>query len=204
MASYRGKRIFDFCATLLFAPVWIPLLACVAAVVRSNLGSPVFFIQTRPGLNGQPFRIVKFRTMLDARTDHGSLLPDADRLSRFGMFLRSTSLDELPELINVLRGDMSLVGPRPLLPQYLGLYTPRQARRHDVRPGITGWAQVNGRNDSSWAERFEHDLWYVEHSSFHLDLIILLRTIGRVIKRRGISHSGNATMPPFTGTPDAH
>ncbi len=203
MAGYRGKRLADTCVTILFAPVWVPLLVCTAVAVRLVLGSPVLFVQMRPGLQTKPFRMLKFRTMRELRDASGDLLSDADRLTRFGAVLRSTSLDELPELINVLRGEMSLVGPRPLLTEYLHLYTPRQASRHAVRPGITGWAQVNGRNLSTWAERLDHDVWYVEHQSFALDLAILLRTVWKVLGRDGISHSESATMPPFTGTPDA-
>ena len=203
MAGYRGKRLLDICVTILFAPAWVPLLVCTALAVRLVLGSPVFFVQIRPGLHTKPFRMVKFRTMRELRDSGGDLLPDTDRLTRFGAILRSTSLDELPELINVLRGEMSLVGPRPLLTGYLHLYTPKQARRHAVRPGITGWAQVNGRNLSTWVERLDHDVWYVEHASFALDMAILLRTIRKVLRRDGISHAGSATMPPFTGTPDA-
>jgi lipopolysaccharide/colanic/teichoic acid biosynthesis glycosyltransferase len=159
------------------------------------------FRQERAGLDGRPFQIVKFRTMTDARGPDGALLSDADRLTPFGRFLRSTSLDELPELWNVLRGDMSLVGPRPLLMRYEPLYTPRQRRRHDVRPGITGWAQVNGRNAMSWEARFELDVWYVEHRSLGLDLRILWRTVATVLRREGVSQAGHVTMEPFAGSP---
>ncbi|GAA5440893.1 D-inositol-3-phosphate glycosyltransferase [Deinococcus caeni] len=176
-----------------------PLLV-LSLLVRSRLGSPVLFKQVRPGLGGQPFTMYKFRTMTDERGSDGELLPDAVRLTAFGKFLRSTSLDELPELWNVLRGDMSLVGPRPLLMSYLPLYNERQARRHEVRPGVTGWAQVNGRNALSWDEKFEHDVWYVDHRSVALDLKILLMTLQKVFKREGISAAGDATMPPFTGS----
>ena len=167
--------------------------------MRCKLGSPVLFRQVRPGLYGRPFMMVKFRTMTDERGADGALLPDAQRLTAFGHFLRASSLDELPELWNVLRGEMSLVGPRPLLMEYLPLYSPAQARRHDVRPGITGWAQVNGRNAVSWDERFALDVWYVEHCSLWLDLRILWLTVRKVLVREGISAQGEATMPRFTG-----
>ncbi|GAA5503404.1 hypothetical protein Dxin01_03161 [Deinococcus xinjiangensis] len=178
-------------------------LGVLAYMVRQKLGSPVFFKQVRPGLDGQPFTMYKFRTMTDERGPDGQLLPDSVRLTSFGKFLRSTSLDELPELWNVLKGDMSLVGPRPLLMDYLPLYTERQARRHEVRPGITGWAQVNGRNALSWDEKFEHDVWYVENRSLVLDLRILLTTLQKVVKRDGINAQGEATMPKFMGSPSA-
>nr|WP_275888485.1 sugar transferase [Desulfobulbus alkaliphilus] len=177
-----------------------PLLLSLAVLVRLKLGAPVLFRQTRPGLHGKPFSILKFRTMSDARDVRGNLLPDGERLTRFGRFLRSTSLDELPELFNVLRGDMSMVGPRPLLMAYLPLYTPEQARRHEVRPGITGWAQVNGRNALSWEEKFAMDVWYVDHRSWWLDVKILLLTVRRVLTRDGISAAGEATMPRFIGS----
>jgi len=177
-----------------------PLFLALAVLVRMQLGRPVFFRQTRPGLHGQPFTLIKFRTMTDARAADGSLLPDEQRLTPFGRWLRSTSLDELPELINVLRGEMSIVGPRPLLMEYLPLYTPEQARRHEVKPGLTGWAQINGRNALSWEEKFKLDLWYVEHESFWLDLRILIMTLWRVVTRQGISADGAATMPRFTGS----
>jgi sugar transferase EpsL len=176
-----------------------PLIVAVAAGVRAALGSPVFFRQMRPGVNGAPFTMVKFRTMTDARDDNGEPLPDDKRLTGFGRFLRSSALDEIPELWNVVRGDMSLVGPRPLLMQYLDLYTPDQARRHAVRPGITGWAQINGRNESTWPERLAMDVWYVDNWSLMLDLRILLRTPVSVLRRSGISHPGHATMPRFEG-----
>jgi sugar transferase EpsL len=172
----------------------------LAVAVRLALGAPVFFRQERPGLAGRTFRIVKFRTMSQARGHDGQLLPDAQRLGRVGRWLRASSLDELPEVFNVLRGEMSLVGPRPLLPQYLARYSPRQARRHEVRPGITGWAQVNGRNALSWEDRFELDVWYVEHRSFWLDLKILGLTALKVIRREGISAAGEATMGEFRGS----
>lgn len=178
--------------------VW-PVMLVLAVLVRAKVGRPVWFRQARPGLAGRPFTIYKFRTMTEARDANGQLLPDAERLTKFGRFLRSTSLDELPELINVLKGDMSLVGPRPLLMQYLERYTPAQARRHEVRPGITGWAQINGRNALTWEQKFELDTWYVDHVSFHLDLKILLLTIGKVLKREGIAQQGQATMEEFFG-----
>lgn len=179
--------------------VLAPVLAAIAVAVRANLGSPVFFRQVRPGMGGKPFTMVKFRTMKDAVDAHGRTLPDAERLTRFGQFLRSTSLDELPELWNVLRGEMSLVGPRPLLMEYLPLYTPEQARRHEVRPGITGWAQINGRNAISWEEKFALDLWYVDNRAFWLDIKILLLTLKKVFVREGISQEGQATAEKFGG-----
>ena len=194
------KRFIDIgiaAAALLLAA---PLLLLVAIAVRVNLGSPVLFRQQRPGLHGRPFTMVKFRTMRDAIDRDGRPLPDAERLTRFGKLLRSTSLDELPELWNVLRGEMSLVGPRPLLMEYLDRYTPEQARRHEVRPGVTGWAQVRGRNAVSWEERFRLDVWYVEHQSLSLDLQILLRTFTTVLRRSGVSAKGEATMSIFEGT----
>ena len=195
------KRLFDLTAAALgLLALALPLLALIA-LVRIKLGRPVFFRQTRPGLHGQPFQMVKLRTMTDARGPDGALLPDAERLTPFGRFLRSTSLDELPELWNVLRGDMSLVGPRPLLMEYLPLYTPEQARRHAVRPGITGWAQVNGRNALSWEEKFALDVWYVDHQSLWLDIRILWMTARKVLAREGISAAGEATMGKFTGNP---
>ena len=193
------KRVFDFLAALLaLLMLALPLLA-LAWLIRRKLGSPVLFCQVRPGLQGRPFTMVKFRTMTDERGADGALLPDAQRLTPFGRFLRATSLDELPELWNVLKGDMSLVGPRPLLMEYLPLYTPEQARRHEVRPGITGWAQVNGRNAISWADKFELDVWYVDHRCLWLDLKILWRTVVKVLVRDGISAPGDATMPKFEG-----
>ena len=193
------KRLFDvfgsFCALLALA---LPLLA-LAWLIRRKLGSPMLFRQVRPGLHGQPFTMVKFRTMTDERGPDGALLPDAQRLTPFGRFLRASSLDELPELWNVLRGEMSLVGPRPLLMEYLPLYSPEQARRHEVRPGITGWAQVNGRNAISWADKFALDVWYVDHRSFWLDMSILWLTVRKVLVRDGISADGEATMPRFEG-----
>ena len=177
-----------------------PVLLVLALLVGRKLGSPVLFRQQRPGLNGKIFTMYKFRSMTDKRDGEGKLLPDEDRLPSFGKFLRSTSLDELPELINVLKGDMSLVGPRPLLVQYLPRYSDFQARRHEVRPGITGWAQVNGRNAISWEEKFSLDVWYVDNASFNLDLKILWMTVLKIMKREGISQEGQATMSQFLGT----
>jgi lipopolysaccharide/colanic/teichoic acid biosynthesis glycosyltransferase len=177
------------------------MMALIAFLVRLKLGSPVFFRQKRPGLDGKPFELLKFRTMADRRDAAGKELPDSDRLTGIGRWLRATSLDELPELWNVIRGDMSLVGPRPLLMEYLPLYSPEQSRRHDVRPGITGWAQINGRNAISWEEKFKLDVWYVDNQSFWLDLKILFFTVFRVFQRSGISAEGEATMPKFTGAP---
>ncbi len=194
------KRVTDIIFAIFMLFVVAPAMLFLAAVIRIKLGSPIFFRQTRPGLHGQPFEMIKFRTMTDARDADGRLLSDAERLTSFGRFLRAASLDELPELWNVLRGDMSLVGPRPLLMEYLPLYTPEQARRHEVRPGITGWAQVNGRNALSWEEKFQLDVWYVDHQSFWLDINILLLTMKKVLLRDGISAAGEATMPRFTGT----
>jgi lipopolysaccharide/colanic/teichoic acid biosynthesis glycosyltransferase len=194
------KRTFDFTVALLALTIGSPLILATALLVRIKLGAPVFFHQQRPGLYGRPFTMLKFRTMSDARGPDGALLPDAQRLPKFGQWLRATSLDELPGLINVLRGDMSLVGPRPLLMQYLPLYTPLQARRHEVRPGVTGWAQVNGRNALSWDEKFALDIWYVDHQSIALDMRILYLTAVKVLKKEGISGEGEATMAPFTGS----
>ena len=193
------KRIFDlFVSSICLLILFIPL-TLLAWQVRRKLGSPVLFIQTRPGLYGKPFRMIKFRSMTDARDAGGTLLPDAQRLEPFGRFLRASSLDELPGLWNVFRGEMSLVGPRPLLLDYLLLYSPEQARRHEVRPGITGWAQVNGRNAITWDERFALDVWYVDNRSLWLDIKILLLTIRKVLVREGISAAGDATMPKFEG-----
>jgi lipopolysaccharide/colanic/teichoic acid biosynthesis glycosyltransferase len=194
------KRCFDLVvAVVALLALAVPLLVLVW-LVRSKLGSPVLFRQVRPGLNGKPFEMVKFRTMTDERGADGALLPDAQRLTPFGRFLRASSLDELPELWNVIKGDMSLVGPRPLLMEYLSLYTPEQARRHEVRPGITGWAQVNGRNAISWEDKFALDVWYVDHRSWSLDIIILWMTVRKVLWRDGISAAGEATMTRFTGS----
>jgi sugar transferase EpsL len=194
------KRTFDasVCATVLLA--LMPLLAGVGLFGNLLSGHPILFSQLRPGLHGRPFRLYKFRTMRDTRDASGQLLPDAERLTPFGRFLRATSLDELPSLWNVLKGDMSLVGPRPLLMEYLECYTPEQARRHEVRPGITGWAQVNGRNALSWEEKFKLDVWYVDNQSFWLDMKILALTVWHVLARKGISAQGHATMPPFLGS----
>ena len=194
------RRFFDLSVTLLALLLLALPLLLLALLVRAKLGSPVFFRQTRPGLHGKPFEMVKFRTMTDARDAQGELLPDSERLPPFGRFLRSSSLDELPELWNVLKGEMSLVGPRPLLMEYLPLYTPQQYRRHEVRPGVTGWAQVNGRNAISWEEKFALDVWYVENQSFWLDVKILFLTVKKVLVKDGISASGEATMTKFTGS----
>lgn len=177
-----------------------PIIAVLALQVRWRLGSPVLFRQQRPGYQGEPFTILKFRTMTTALDRYGNLLPDSKRVTRFGRFLRSTSLDELPELINVLKGQMSLVGPRPLLMEYLDLYSVEQMRRHEVKPGITGWAQINGRNALSWEQKFAYDTWYVDHQSLELDLRILLLTVWRVIRREGINQPGQETMAAFKGT----
>lgn len=193
------KRVLDLLLTIGSAPIWAPLFVVVACFVRLKLGSPVFFHQVRPGKDGRPFTMLKFRSMTDARDQEGNLLPDADRLPAFGRFLRATSLDELPELWNVVKGDMSLVGPRPLLMDYLPLYSARQARRHDVKPGITGWAQVNGRNALSWDEKFELDVWYVDNRSVLLDMKIIMLTLAKVVKREGITADGSATMERFRG-----
>ncbi|HEY3092240.1 MAG TPA: sugar transferase [Vicinamibacterales bacterium] len=202
MSIYRNhlKRSLDVCVAAVGLLLTAPALLTLAIAVKTRLGSPVFFVQTRPGLRGQPFRMVKFRTMTDARDAQGNALPDGARLTRFGRFLRSTSLDELPELWNVLTGDMSLVGPRPLLTEYLDLYTPAQRRRHDVRPGITGLAQVNGRNALTWDEKFAFDLEYVRSYSFGTDVRILLRTLGQVISRRGVTQPGHASAERFMGS----
>jgi len=192
--------MFDVIATFSGIMFLWPLLLVLVLVIRVKLGSPVLFFQQRPGLCGRPFWLLKFRTMVDAHDANGSLLPDSERLTRFGRFLRKTSLDELPELWNVLKGDMSLVGPRPLLMQYLNRYTPEQARRHEVKPGMTGWAQVNGRNALSWEEKFNLDVWYVDHQSFWLDMKIIGMTVWKVLKREGISQTGQATAEEFMGS----
>lgn len=194
------KRLFDILVAASALLLLAPLLLTLAWLVRRRIGAPVLFRQLRPGLHGRPFELLKFRSMREALDAHGAPLPDAERLTPFGRFLRATSLDELPELWSVLKGDMSLVGPRPLLMEYLPLYSAEQARRHAVRPGITGWAQVNGRNALSWEEKFRLDVWYVEHRSFRLDLHILLLTLRRVLAREGINAEGEATMPRFTGS----
>jgi lipopolysaccharide/colanic/teichoic acid biosynthesis glycosyltransferase len=193
------KRAFDFSVTVLSMPIWLPVVGAVALVVRLQLGTPVSFHQARPGLNGRIFKLVKFRSMTDERDETGALLADEARLTPFGRWLRSTSLDELPSLYNVLKGEMSLVGPRPLLVEYLPLYSATQARRHEVRPGLTGWAQVNGRNAVTWEEKFELDVWYVENRSFWLDLRVLVMTVAKVFQRAGINAQGEATMPRFLG-----
>ena len=194
------KRVFDiFLAALALLMFSIPILLLIWQI-RSKLGSPAFFRQMRPGQNGKPFQMVKFRSMTDALGSDGQLLPDADRLTPFGRFLRASSLDELPGLWNVLKGDMSLVGPRPLLMEYLPLYSPEQARRHNVQPGITGWAQVNGRNALSWDDKFKLDVWYVDNRSLWLDIKILWLTVRKVLVREGISAAGEATMSKFTGS----
>lgn len=197
-----SKRIFDLALTLPGLILISPLLLALALIIRLYLGKPVIFTQVRPGYKGKPFALYKFRTMTDARDAQGNLLPDEQRLTRLGVFLRSYSLDELPELINVLRGEMSLVGPRPLLMQYLERYSPDQARRHDVLPGITGWAQVNGRNILTWQDKFRLDVWYVDHWSLWLDLKILWLTFVKVLKREGISQPGHATAEEFMGNQD--
>ncbi|MFD6509862.1 MULTISPECIES: sugar transferase [unclassified Bacillus (in: firmicutes)] len=193
------KRIFDVCISLLLLFVCLLPILVVAILVRLKLGSPILFRQQRPGLHGKPFNLYKFRTMLDKRDSNGELLPDQNRLTIFGEVLRKYSFDELPQLINVVRGDLSLVGPRPLLMEYLPLYSSKQAKRHNVKPGITGWAQINGRNSITWEEKFELDVWYVEKRSFLLDLKIIVLTITKVLKTEGINHVGHVTMEPFTG-----
>lgn len=202
--AYRrsGKRILDLALIVLAAPLLFPLSALVALLVRAKLGSPVLFRQERGGLGGQPFTMLKFRTMTNERDADGDLLPDAWRLTVLGRFLRSSSLDELPELINVLKGEMSLVGPRPLFVHYRDRYTPEQMRRHEMRPGITGWAQVNGRNALTWQQKFVLDVWYVDQQSFWLDLKIMVMTLWRVLKRESISQPGHATAQEFLGSPD--
>jgi lipopolysaccharide/colanic/teichoic acid biosynthesis glycosyltransferase len=194
------KRIFDVMVALLALVLLALPMLVIALFIWRNMGAPVIFSQVRPGLQGRPFRMIKFRTMRNARDAQGRDLPDAERLTALGQFLRKTSLDELPELWNVLKGEMSLVGPRPLLMEYLPLYSPEQARRHEARPGVTGWAQVNGRNAISWEEKFRLDVWYVENQSFLLDLKILWMTVQKVFKREGISAAGEATMSRFTGS----
>ena len=197
-----GKRLFDLLLVIVaLLPLSVVLMG-VILLVRWKLGRPIFFRQQRPGLHSKPFTLYKFRTMTDARDANGNLRPDAERLTPFGRFLRSTSLDELPTLYNVLRGEMSLVGPRPLLMQYLNRYTPEQSRRHEVKPGITGWAQINGRNAISWEEKFGYDVWYVEHCSLWLDVKIIMLTVWKVLRREGISQTGEATMTEFIGSPD--
>ena len=192
-----GKRMFDLAVTILMLILLAPIPVVLILFVIVQLKFPILFKQLRPGLRGKPFVIFKFRTMTSARGSDGKLLPDAERLTCFGRFLRSTSLDELPELFNVLKGEMSLVGPRPLLMQYMDRYTPEQARRHEVKPGITGWAQVNGRNALSWEDKFKMDVWYVDHQTFWLDIKILLMTIKMVLRREGINQAGQATAAEF-------
>lgn len=194
------KRIFDFSVALCAVLTLLPVIIIVALLIRFKLGSPILFTQNRPGLHGKVFKMMKFRTMLDGKDKLGNLLPDNERMTKFGSFLRSTSLDELPGLFNVLKGDMSLVGPRPLLVQYLPLYSVEQARRHSVRPGITGWAQVNGRNAISWEQKFNFDVWYVDNQSLLLDFKILLLTVKKVFFREGISADGHVTIEPFKGS----
>lgn len=194
------KRLIDTVLAAAVLALAAPVVLVIALAIRASMGRPVLFRQARPGLHGRLFFIYKFRTMTDARDAQGRLLPDGERLTLLGRFLRSTSLDELPQLWNVLRGEMSLVGPRPLLPEYLDRYTPEQARRHEVRPGITGWAQVNGRNDTKWEERLRQDVWYVDNWSLWLDFKILWMTVVKVLKREGVSKEGHATMPEFLGT----
>ena len=194
------KRFIDVVLSMAVLPVFLPVMVVTAILVRWHFGSPVFFRQRRPGLNGEPFYLLKFRTMLDNHGAGDDSRTDAERLTRFGRLLRATSLDELPELWNVLRGEMSLIGPRPLLMEYLPLYTSTQQRRHEVRPGITGWAQVNGRNSLSWDERLALDVWYVDNQSFWLDTKIVILTIWKVLKRDGITAAGEATMPKFAGS----
>jgi lipopolysaccharide/colanic/teichoic acid biosynthesis glycosyltransferase len=195
------KRFIDIVAALVLLVVLSPVMLALAIGVRLDVGSPLLFRQVRPGLHGHPFTLYKFRTMRGAATGEAGVHTDAERLTGFGRWLRATSLDELPELWNVFRGDMSLVGPRPLLMRYLPLYTAEQMRRHDVRPGVTGWAQVNGRNALSWEDKFALDVWYVDHRSLLLDLKILARTVAAVFRREGISYENSATMPEFTGSP---
>ena len=195
------KRLFDILGAVFGLLILLPIIVTLAWQVRRKLGSPVLFRQTRPGLHGKPFQLIKFRTMRNAIGLDGRPLPDSERMTSFGSFLRSASLDELPELWNVLKGDMSLVGPRPLLMEYLPLYSLEQARRHELRPGVTGWAQVNGRNALSWDEKFRLDVWYVDNHSFWLDLKILALTVKKVFVREGISAAGEVTMTYFTGSP---
>jgi len=200
--QFHLKRIFDVSIVLSSLPLTLPLIGIVALLVCIRIGRPIFFFQQRPGLHGKPFELVKFRTMADARDAEGALLSDHERLDDFGRFLRGSSLDELPTLWCVLKGNMSLVGPRPLLMEYLPRYSPEQNRRHEVLPGITGWAQVNGRNAISWEEKFRLDVWYVDHQSFFLDMEILFRTLRMVLRREGISADGHSTMPVFSGKED--
>ena len=197
---FPGKRALDLVLTISLFPFLLPIIGVTAAVTGVFHGWPLFFAQKRPGLYGQPFMLYKFRTMTNDRGSDGHLLPDADRLTRFGKLMRSTSLDELPELFNVVKGEMSLVGPRPLLMEYLEQYSSEQHRRHQVPPGLTGWAQINGRNNTNWNQRFLLDLWYVDHRSLWLDLKIIVRTLLTVVRREGISQAGHVTMEEFFGT----
>lgn len=202
MSIYKSclKRIIDFILVLCVLLIIWPIMLIITVWLHfANKGAGVFFYQDRPGKNGKIFKVIKFKTMTDERDANGKLLPDADRLTKVGRFVRSTSIDELPQLLNVLKGDMALIGPRPLLPRYLALYTREQARRHEVRPGITGWAQVNGRNAISWTKKFEYDVWYVDHCSFMLDLKIVFMTIKKILIQEGISQDGQATMEAFNG-----
>ena len=193
------KRILDYAIVVSAFMICAPVMAIIALLLRASLGKGVFFCQVRPGLHGKLFKIYKFRTMTNRKDEKGCPLPDSERLTRLGRFLRSSSLDELPELFNVLKGEMSIVGPRPLLVQYLDRYTPEQMRRHEAKPGITGWAQVNGRNAINWEEKFKLDVWYVDHQSLRLDLKIIALTLLKVVQREGISHPGQATMEEFMG-----
>jgi len=197
---YRGKRILDLMVGVTAVIVLLPVMILIAISIWFTMGSPVIFRQQRPGWRAYPFEIIKFRTMSSALDEQGNLLPDGDRLTRFGRFLRSTSLDELPEIWNVLRGELSIVGPRPLLTQYVQRYTPEQMRRHEVKPGITGWAQINGRNAITWEEKFKFDVWYVDHASFKLDTKIILLTLLKILRRADINQPGQATMKEFRGT----
>lgn len=200
MYKHFFKRLIDFILVLCVLLVIWPILLIITVWLHfANKGAGAFFTQDRPGKNGKIFKVIKYKTMTDERDAEGNLLPDAERLTKVGRFVRSTSIDELPQLINVLKGDMALIGPRPLLPQYLPLYSPEQARRHEVRPGITGWAQIHGRNAISWTKKFEYDVWYVDHCSFLLDLKIVFLTIKKVFIREGISQEGQATMEFFNG-----
>lgn len=200
MYKHFFKRLIDFIFALcILLIIWPIFLIFVIWLHFANKGTGVFFFQERPGKNGKIFKVIKYKTMTDERDEQGNLLPDAERLTKVGRFVRSTSIDELPQLFNVLKGDMALIGPRPLLPQYLPLYSKEQARRHEVRPGITGWAQINGRNAISWTKKFEYDVWYVDHCSFLLDLKIVFLTIKKVFVREGISQEGQATMEFFNG-----
>lgn len=196
------KRLLDLLASGLAIVVLSPLLLAISLLVLLKLGRPIFYRQERPGLHGKPFGLIKFRSMLDAYDDEGNPLPNEERMTRFGQRLRSLSLDELPELWNIVKGDMSLVGPRPLLTDYLPLYNEHQARRHEVKPGLTGWSQINGRNSITWEQKFELDVWYVEHASLGLDIKIIFATVWKVLRREGISHEGNVSMPRFRGSGD--